>query len=114
MGELTGKELSDFFGSAKAFLYPIEWEEPFGLVVAEAMACGTPVIAYRRGSMPELIVHGKTGFVVSKFSEILGAMKKVDFIDRTVVRRHAEANFRKEKMADRYEQLYYRLLRKRI
>lgn len=114
VGELTGKELSDFFGSAKAFLYPIEWEEPFGLVVAEAMACGTPVIAYRRGSMPELIVHGKTGFLADRFSEILGAMKKIDSIDRAVVRAHLESNFRKEEMADQYEQLYYRLLRKRI
>ena len=111
VGELTGKELSDFFGSAKAFLYPIEWEEPFGLVVAEAMACGTPVISYRRGSMPELIKHGKTGFLADNLSEIADAMKKIDSIDRSYVRDHVTANFRKELMADRYEQLYYKLLK---
>ncbi len=109
VGELTGKELAEFFGSAKAFLYPIEWEEPFGLVVAEAMACGTPVIAHSRGSMPELIRHGKTGFLTNNLSGVVSAMRQVDSIDRRVVRAHAEMNFRKELMADRYEDLYYKL-----
>ena len=111
VGELADRELSDFFGSAKAFLYPIEWEEPFGLVVTEAMACGTPVIAYRRGSMEELIKDGQTGFLVDNFSELLQAMKKIHLIDRNLVRRHIENNFRKELMVERYEQLYYQLLK---
>lgn len=109
VGELTGRELSDFFGSAKAFLYPIEWEEPFGLVVAEAMACGTPVIAYRRGSMPELIKDGKTGFLVNNMNELIVAMGKVNRISRFAVRQHAENNFRKEQMTEKYEKLYYQL-----
>lgn len=112
IGELTENELSDFYGSAKAFLYPIEWEEPFGLVVAEAMACGTPVIAYNRGSMPELIKNGETGFVVdSNINEFMEAMKKVDKIDRAGVRKYAEKNFSKERMTVDYENIYYELIK---
>lgn len=110
VGELQDNELSDFYGNAKAFLYPIEWEEPFGLVVAEAMACGTPVIAYRRGSMEELIKEGESGFVVeSNIEKLTSAMKKVDQIDRDVVRKHMEDNFGKERMVDEYEKFYYEL-----
>jgi glycosyltransferase involved in cell wall biosynthesis len=113
-GELKDNELSDFYGNAKALLYPIEWEEPFGLVVAEAMACGTPVIAYRRGSMEELINNGTSGFVIeSDIEKLIEAMKKVDQIDRSAVRKHAEDNFSKEQMVDEYEKLYYELCRKR-
>ena len=112
VGELTEPQLSDFYGPAKACLYPIEWEEPFGLVVAESMACGTPVIAYRRGSMPELIEDGKTGFVVeSKLDLLVGAMKKVDQINRTLVRQQVEKKFSKERMVDDYEKLYFDLLK---
>ncbi len=110
VGELTEEQLSDFYGPAKACLYPIEWEEPFGLVVAESMACGTPVIAYRRGSMPELIEDGKTGFVIDSDLELLvEAMKKVDQIDRRKTRQHIEEKFSKERMADDYEKAYYEL-----
>jgi glycosyltransferase involved in cell wall biosynthesis len=111
VGELTEEQLSDFYGPAKACLYPIEWEEPFGLVVAESMACGTPVIAYRRGSMPELIEDGKTGFVVdSNLDLLVEAMKKVNEIDRTLVRKKVEERFSKERMVDDYEKAYYKLI----
>lgn len=111
VGELSEAQLSDFYGPAKALLYPIEWEEPFGLVVAEAMACGTPVIAYRRGSMPELIEDEKTGFVIdSNIDELVKAMQKIDSIDRSVVRRRVEEKFSKEAMTDAYEKWYYELL----
>lgn len=113
VGELTEEELSGFYGQAKALLYPIEWEEPFGLVVTEAMACGTPVIAYRRGSMPELIEDGKTGFVIdSDIDKLVEAMKKVDQIDRVVTRKHVEDKFSKERMVDDYERAYYDLINK--
>jgi len=111
VGELTEEQLSDFYGPAKACLYPIEWEEPFGLVVAESMACGTPVIAYRRGSMPELIEDGKNGFVIDSNMDLLvEAMKKVDQIDRTLVRQQVEEKFSKERMVENYEKAYYELL----
>lgn len=110
-GELTEKQLSKFFGSAKAFIYPIEWEEPFGLVVAESMACGTPVIAYNRGSMSELIENGKTGFVVkSNLNDLMDAMKKIDKIDRCEVRKSVEKLFSRETMVENYEKFYYKLL----
>lgn len=109
-GDFSPQQLSDFYGDAKALLYPIEWEEPFGLVVAEAMACGTPVIAYRRGSMEELIEDGKTGFVInSNLDKLVEAMKKIDKIDRSYTRKHAEQKFSKERMVDEYEKLYYEL-----
>jgi glycosyltransferase involved in cell wall biosynthesis len=107
IGELSQDQLSEFYGSAKALLYPIEWEEPFGLVVAEAMACGTPVIAYNRGSMPELIEEGKTGFVVdSDINGMIKKMKLVDDVDRNYVREHVSKNFSKEKMVEEYEKFY--------
>lgn len=113
VGELTERQLSDFYGKARAFIYPIEWEEPFGLVVVESMACGTPVIAYNRGSMTELIENGKTGFVVeSNLKSLTDAMKKIDRIDRHLVRVRAKELFSKEIMVDNYEKYYYKLLSK--
>lgn len=110
VGELTESQLSDFYGNAKALLYPIEWEEPFGLVVTEAMACGTPVIAYRRGSMPELIEDGKAGFVIdSDLNKLIEAMNKIGQIDRKTVRKIMEERFGKERMVSDYEKAYYKL-----
>lgn len=107
MGELSHAELPAFYGAARAFLFPIEWEEPFGLVVAEAMACGTPVIAYRRGSMPELILDGETGFVVDpSIDAMIDAMGKIDQLDRAKVRAHAEKLFHPSVMTDAYERVY--------
>jgi glycosyltransferase involved in cell wall biosynthesis len=110
VGELGQKELSKFYGPAKAFLYPIEWEEPFGLVVAESMACGTPVIAYSRGAMPELIENGKTGFLVRNQNEMIAAMKKIDALDRAAIRQFAEEKFSGERMVSEYEKFYYDLI----
>jgi len=113
VGELTESQLSDFYGCAKAFIYPIEWEEPFGLVVTESMACGTPVIAYNRGSMSELIENGKSGFVVkSNLKDLIEAMKNVGKIDRYEVRKRVEKLFSKEIMVNNYERYYYKLLSK--
>jgi len=113
VGELSQDQLSEFYGSATALLYPIEWEEPFGLVVTEAMACGTPVIAYRHGSMPELIEEGKTGFVIDDSIDMLvEKMKIVGDLDRSHVRDHVVKNFSKEKMVEEYEKFYADILEK--
>jgi len=113
-GELKSeKDKSEFLGEAKAFLYPLQWEEPFGLAMIEAMACGTPVIAFRRGSVPEIVEHGKTGFVVSDSVEALAdAVGKIDRIDRKATRQWVENNFSNEHMTDGYEKLYFELCRK--
>ena len=110
IGELTNKELSGFYGGAKALLYPIEWNEPFGLVMAEAMACGTPVIAYPRGSVPELVRHKKTGFLVHSVHGIVRAMKHIDEIDRTACRNWVERKFSVPQMCEKYERLYAKIL----
>ena len=117
-GLASRKEIIMLNKKAKALLFPIQWEEPFGMVMIEAMACGTPVIAFKRGSVPEVIKHNKTGFIVSPFDKknkkkpningIVEAIKKVDQIDREECRRHVEENFTIEKMADEYEKVYYK------
>jgi glycosyltransferase involved in cell wall biosynthesis len=97
-------------GQAKGLLHLIDFDEPFGLSVVEAMACGTPVIAYRRGSMPELIEHGQTGFLVDSFDEAVAAIGRLGEIDRAACRRAVEQRFTVERMADDYLALYRRIL----
>ncbi|OGG35606.1 hypothetical protein A2363_05030 [Candidatus Gottesmanbacteria bacterium RIFOXYB1_FULL_47_11] len=98
---------------ARALLFPIHWEEPFGMVMIEAMACGTPVIAYNRGSVPEIIRDGVTGFVVDEKEGVDGlvkAIKRIGEIDRAACRRHVEENFTVEKMVEGYEKVYQKIL----
>ncbi len=121
IGELSRDKLSKFYGQAKALLYPIEWEEPFGLVMAESMACGTPVIAFDRGSVREVVKDGKTGFIVKPFDKngkpniqgFVKALKNIDKIKREDCRKWVEENFSVEKMVDKYEELYYKILNKK-
>jgi glycosyltransferase involved in cell wall biosynthesis len=109
-GPLGGEARTQALGGAKALLHLIGFDEPFGLSVIEAMACGTPVIAYNRGSMPELIEHGVTGFLVDTFDEAVEAVGRVGEIDRAACRRSVEERFTVERMADKYLALYERLL----
>jgi glycosyltransferase involved in cell wall biosynthesis len=109
VGELSQKELPDFYGGAKALLYPIDWEEPFGLVVAEAMSCGTPVITLNKGSMPELVEDGKTGFVVKTMKSFLSAMKKIDRLNRSYIFKRAQERWGVSRMVKDYENFYYRI-----
>ncbi len=103
------KKRSEFLGNAKAFLFPCSWEEPFGLAVIEALACGTPVIAFGRGAIPEIMVNGKTGFIVKNVPEMVRAIKKIGSIDRATCRRHVEKYFSTQRMAEDYEKVYLRL-----
>jgi glycosyltransferase involved in cell wall biosynthesis len=109
-GVVGGEERLRALGDAKGMLHLIGFDEPFGLSVIEAMACGTPVIAYRRGSMPELIEHGVTGFLVDSFEEAVAAIGRLDEIDRHACRRAVERRFTVERMADDYLALYQRIL----
>lgn len=108
IGEIAEHEKSDFLGGAAALLFPIDWEEPFGLVMIEAMACGTPVIAFRRGSVPEVMENGVTGFIVDDVDEAVRAAMMVAEIDRSGVRRTFERRFTVERMARDYVDLYSR------
>lgn len=112
IGEYSQKEKSDFFGNAKALLYPIEWHEPFGLNMIESMACGTPVIAFKMGSVPEVVKDGKTGFVVRNIKEAIEAVKKIDQIKRENCRKWVEEQFSAEMMVSNYEKLYFKLLKR--
>ena len=110
LGYVPYKKLFPYYQKAKAILVPIQWEEPFGLVMIEAMACGTPIIAFRRGSVPEVVVNNKTGFIVDTIDEMVAAVKKIDKINRADCRRHVEKNFTIEHMVDRYEEEFLKLV----
>ena len=110
IGEIGEGEKDEFLGNAYALLFPIDWPEPFGLVMIEAMACGTPVIAYRRGSVPEVMVDGVTGFVVGTLEEAFVATRKVADRDRHRIREVFESRFTVERMASDYLSIYQRLI----
>lgn len=110
VGEADFNKKVELMRNAKALIYPIKRREPFGLVMVEAMACGTPVIASSEGSVPEIIVNKKTGFIVQNIYEMINAIKKIPRIKRINCRKHVEHNFNLERMVDAYEALYYKLL----
>jgi len=112
IGEIGHDEKNSFLGDAAALLFPINWPEPFGLVMIEALACGTPVIAYRRGSVPEIIKDGVVGFIVSNTEGAAQALSKINEIDRRRCRDYFERYFSDERMAAEYLTIYQRLLRK--
>ena len=113
LGEIGEDDKPAFLGGAKALLFPIDWPEPFGLVMIEAMACGTPVIARPCGSVPEVVDHGRTGFLASSLVELAEAVKRLDEIDRAECRRHVEQRFSVARMAEDYERIYRRLATRR-
>lgn len=110
VGEIGEKEKNDFLGNAAALIFPIDWPEPFGMVMIEAMACGTPVIAYRNGSVPEVIDHGKSGFIVTDMHEAIDALKHIDKLSRKQCREIFEQRFSAARMASDYVKVYERLL----
>ncbi|MFH0750145.1 MAG: glycosyltransferase [Candidatus Gottesmanbacteria bacterium] len=129
VGFLENEEKSRYIGGGKAFLFPLKWEEPFGLVMIEAMACGTPVIAYNRGSVPEVVKDGVTGFIIDQDDEdrpgkgswvikkqgiegLVEAVKRIGEIDRLACRKHVEEHFTVEKMVTGYEAVYKQILKK--
>ncbi|WP_028238457.1 glycosyltransferase family 4 protein [Stutzerimonas azotifigens] len=110
IGEIGDEQKSEFLGNARALLFPIDWPEPFGLVMIEAMACGTPVIAWRCGSVPEVVDDGASGFIVADEAAAVEAVKRVGTLDRRRVRELFEQRFSAHAMASRYLELYRKLL----
>jgi len=111
IGEISEREKSDFLGNARALLFPIDWPEPFGLVLIEAMSCGTPVVAWRCGSVPEIVDPGVTGFIVSSIPEAVDAIHRLPMLDRHAVRERFEHRFSVERMAKDYLAIYSKLAR---
>jgi glycosyltransferase involved in cell wall biosynthesis len=103
---LSYRETVRLMGKAKGFLFPLQWDEPFGLVVIEAMAAGTPVIAYARGSMPELIKNGEVGYLVESEEEMVEMSRQTERLDRARCRAWVQERFSLEQMVDGYERLY--------
>lgn len=110
IGEISELDKSQFLGNAMALLFPINWEEPFGLVMIEAMACGTPVIAFKRGSIPEVIDEAITGFIVNSLTEGLEAIKRINKIDRKTVRTVFEQKYNAQRMTKDYLKIYEQLI----
>jgi glycosyltransferase involved in cell wall biosynthesis len=110
LGEIGEGEKDEFLGNALALLFPIDWPEPFGLVMIEALACGTPVIAYRRGSVPEVLEDGVTGFIVHGFEDAVRAVEEVHKIERARCRAVFEERFSARRMAQDYLAIYQNLL----
>ena len=111
IGSVGPEERNTLLGRALAMLHPINFNEPFGLSVIEANACGTPVIAFNRGSMPELIENGKNGFLVNKVDEAAEAVRKTESIDRMTCRNYVERSFTVERMVDEYIEVYERIVK---
>jgi len=109
VGELGQREKNVFLGKAKALLFPIDWREPFGLVMIEALACGTPVIAWRKGSVAEVLTDGETGYIVESVPEAVKAVGRLNQLNRRECRRVFEERFTDERMASDYLRVYGRL-----
>jgi glycosyltransferase involved in cell wall biosynthesis len=106
IGEISDAEKSDFLSGAIALLVPIDWPEPFGLVMIEAMACGTPVIAFNRGSVPEVVDDGLTGFIVEDINGAIGAVDRLGHLSREKIRQQFEQRFTSRRMAQDYLSVY--------
>ncbi|MDQ6834439.1 MAG: glycosyltransferase, partial [Chloroflexota bacterium] len=114
IGEIGDDEKSDFLGNARALLFPIQWPEPFGLTMTEAMACGTPVLATPCGSVPEIVIDGVTGFIRPTVDGLVEAAGHLDEIDRLTCRAQVEQHFSSRSMAIGYEQIYDLLINEEI
>jgi len=110
IGEVDERQKDELLGGAYAYLFPVDWPEPFGLTMAESMATGTPVIAYRAGSTPEVVIDGVTGFICDTVHAMVEAIGAVASLDRRACRAHVERHFAPDVMADGYERVYATLV----
>ena len=109
VGEIGERDKCEFLGNARALLFPIDWPEPFGLVMIEAMSCGTPCVAWRAGSVPEVIQEGRNGFIVQSIESAVGALQRAAHLDRHMVRACFQQRFSVERMTRDYVEIYRRL-----
>jgi glycosyltransferase involved in cell wall biosynthesis len=110
IGEISSGHKRQWYRHARATLFPIQWGEPFGLVLVESMACGTPVIAFNRGAVPEIVVDGKTGFVVDSMNTMIDAVDRIDSINPRECREHVQNHFSIKSMAGNYSGLYHQII----
>jgi glycosyltransferase involved in cell wall biosynthesis len=111
IGPVNTRQKNNLFVRARGFLNPIEWEEPFGMVMIEAMALGCPVISFARGAAPEIISNGETGYLVNSLDEMVSAIPRIEEINRDAVRTHVEQNFSSQVMAKNYVEIYKQVIR---
>lgn len=112
IGEINEREKNEFLGNAMALLFPVDWPEPFGLVMIESLACGTPVVARPCGSVPEVLRHGVTGFIASTVDDLVQAVRRIPSLSRQTCRTEFETRFTADVMAANYERIYSRLIAK--
>jgi glycosyltransferase involved in cell wall biosynthesis len=113
IGESSSAQKKQWYRHARATLFPIQWGEPFGLVLLESMACGTPVLAFRKGAVPEIVADGKTGFIVESLDEMIAAAGRISLLEPAACRRHVQNHFSTYSMAGKYSKLYQRIINKR-
>jgi glycosyltransferase involved in cell wall biosynthesis len=111
VGEINEPQKNVLLGGARAFVFPIDWPEPFGLVMIESLACGTPVVAFECGSVPEVLEHGKTGFIVRTTNEAVEALHNIETISRAVCRHEFERRYTSARMAENYLRTFEQLHR---
>jgi glycosyltransferase involved in cell wall biosynthesis len=110
IGEVDDRQKNELLGGAKALLFPVEWEEAFGFVMVESLACGTPVIGLNRCAVPEVVTHGVNGFICNSLEDMIEAVRHISEIDRAVCRETVETRFSHRVVAAQYEKLYYKML----
>lgn len=110
IGELNSEQKKEWYRHARATLFPIQWGEPFGLVLIESMACGTPILAFKEGAVPEIVVDGRTGLVVDAMSDMIEAVDRIDRIDPRDCRKHVQDHFSVTSMAHKYSELYQQIV----
>jgi glycosyltransferase involved in cell wall biosynthesis len=113
IGEASNAQKKQWYRHARATLFPIQWGEPFGLVLLESMACGTPVLAFRKGAVPEIVLDGISGFTVDTLDEMIAAVGRIPLLDPVACRRHVQNNFSTFTMAEKYSELYQRIVDRR-
>ena len=110
IGELDSEQKKEWYRHARATVFPIQWGEPFGLVLIESMACGTPILAFKEGAVPEIVVDGRTGLVVDSMSDMIEAVERIDRIDPRECRKHVQNHFSITSMANKYSKLYQQII----